>query len=250
MATSGTYTEHLNNLAVVSAALRKIGRLGDHETLADTDIRYTASVQALKLICKEYAAFGMPLWAIDQATIALSNFTTQAGITIGLSGATVTQVAPTRVIQVIRRDNTDPTNPQDQEMTIYEQDTYNFIPNKSGTGAPNFWTYYPHITSTVHPVRGTLKVWPLPDTTWQTNGSLIVRYQRPIQDVGTSTQDLEFPAEWQRAVVYALAYDIAPEYGIDINQRDRLRNDRDNLLLRAEAFGTEEGSYRIQPKKR
>ena len=250
MATSGTYTDQANNLAVIKAAFRKMGRLGDHESFADTDNRYTSGLAALKLIVKEYAALGMPLWAIEETSVALSNFTTAAGVTLGLSGATVTMVSPLRVLQVVRRDSVDSTDPQDLVLTPYEQDTYNTIPGKSITGAPNFYTYYPQNSATVYPVLSTLKVWPLPDTYWTTNGSLIVRYVRPLQDVGTSTQDLDFPAEWQRAIVYALAYDLAPEYGVDLNQRDRLMRDRDSLLKRAEEMGTEEGSFFIQPKKR
>lgn len=250
MATSGTYTDHANNLAVISSALRKIGRLGDHETLIDTDQRYVAALAALKLIAKEYSGFGMPLWGIEETTISLSSFTTSAGISLGLSGATVTQVSPLRITKVVRRDSVSATDPQDMPMEYYSQDDWLDIPNKSSEGAPNFWTFYPESEATVHPVKSILKVWPLPDTYWTTNGSLVVRYVRPIQDVGTSTQDLDFPAEWQRAIVYALAYDIAPDYGLDLNQRDRLRNDRDVLLARAEAQGQEEGSFLIQPRKR
>jgi len=50
MATSGTYADQANNLAVISAALRKINRLGDFETLGTSDPRYLAALAALKLI--------------------------------------------------------------------------------------------------------------------------------------------------------------------------------------------------------
>ncbi len=250
MATSGTYTDQLTNLQIISAALRKVNRLGDHETLGDTDTRYTNSLIALKLILKEFATSGMPLWAVEEATIAFSNFTTASGITIGLSGQTVTQVAPLKIVGAFRRDSVTATDPVDTPMTVYEQDTYNTIPNKSTTGTPNFYTYYPDGAGSANAATGTLKVWPLPDTYWTTNGSIVIRYQRPMQDAGTSAQNIEFPQEWHRAVVYALAYDIAPEYGLDINQRDRLMRDRDMIVAQAHSFGTEEGSFFFQPKKR
>ena len=245
MATSGTYTDNPNNLAVISAALRKINRLGDFETLADTDKRYLAGAAALKLICKEFATMGMPLWAINEVAIPFSNFTTIAGITIGLSGATITQVAPLKIIQALRRDTT--TN-IDVPMQIYTQDYFNSLSNKVITGAPVGFTYYP--TGPANTTKGTLKVWPLPDTYWTTNGSIYIRYQRPFQDVGTSTQELDFPQEWERAIVYALAYDLAPEYGLDMTQRGLLKGDRDMLLERALGFGTETGDFNIQPRKR
>lgn len=245
MATSGTYTDNPNNLAVISSALRKINRLGDFETLADTDKRYLAGAAALKLICKEFATMGMPLWAIDEVAIPMSNFTTIAGITIGLSGSTITQVAPLKIIQALRRDNTASI---DVPMQIYTQDYYNGLSKKSATGAPVGFTYYPKGPATA--TKGTLKVWPLPDTYWSTNGSVYIRYQRPFQDVGTSTQELDFPQEWERAIVYQLAYDLAPEYGLDMTQRTLLKADRDMLLDRALGFGTETGDFNIQPRKR
>lgn len=247
MATTGTYTDHANNLAVISAALRKINRLGDFETLTDTDVRYTAALAALKLICKEFSNFGMPLWAIDELAIPMSNFTTISGITIGLSGATVTNVPPLKIIQALRRDT---SSNIDVPMMVYTQDYFNSLSKKSTTGAPVGYTYYPADVSSVNPVKSTLKIWPLPDTTWQTNGQVYIRYQRPIQDVGTSTQDLDFPAEWQRAIVYTLAYDLAPEYGVDQSQRQQLKSDKDALVTQALSFMTEEGDFNIQPRKR
>lgn len=245
MATSGTYTDQANNLAVISAALRKINRLGDFETLGTSDPRYLSALAALKLICKEYATMGMPLWAINEVAIPFSNFTTIAGITIGLSGGTITQVAPLKIIQALRRDDTQDI---DVPIELYTQDYYNSLSNKAATGAPVGFTYYPK--GPADSTLGQLKVWPLPDSYWTTNGSIYIRYQRPFQDVGTSTQDLDFPQEWQRAVVYALAYDLAPEYGLDPTQRGMLKADRDFLYDRALGFGTEEGSLNIQPATR
>lgn len=247
MATSGTYSDHANNLAVISAALRKINRLGDFETLTTTDPRYLSGLAALKLVCKEFSNYGMPLWAIEELAINMSLFTTIDGITIATTGADVTNVAPMKVIQALRRDT---SSDIDVPMMLYTQDYYNSLSKKDVTGAPVGFVYYPTHVTTVHPVEGTLKIWPLPDTYWSTNGQVYIRYQRPIQDVGTSTQDLDFPAEWQRAVVFSLAYDLAPEYGLDINQRGALKGDRDMLVDRALSFMTEEGDFNIQPRLR
>lgn len=249
MATSGTYTDHANNIAVIGAALRKINRLGDFETLTDTDARYLAGLAALKLICKEFSNYGMPLWAIDELAIPMSNFTTAAGITIALTGGTITNVPPLKILQALRRDTlADPDI--DVPMMLYSADDYNNLPQKGVTGCPTGWVYYPADVSSVNPVKSTLKIWPLPDTYWSTNGQVYIRFQRPIQDVGTSTQDLDFPAEWQRAIVYALAYDLSPEYGLDISQRQALKGDRDQLVNNALSFMTEEGSLYLQPQKR
>lgn len=248
MATSGTYTDLPTNLAVISAALRKINRLGDFETLTDTDVRYTAALAALKVIVKEYATWGMPLWAINEVAIPMSNFTTTSGVTIGLS-KTIAQAAPLKIIQALRRDTLADI---DVPMEVYTNDYYNSLSMKEATGAPVGYFYQPFGPgSTTDPAYGVLKIWPLPDSSyWQTNGQVYIRYQRPFQDVGSSTANLDFPQEWSRAIIYSLAYDLAPEYGIDMTQRQMLKADRDQLVAQALSFGTEQGSFNIQPRLR
>lgn len=249
MATSGTYADQANNLVMISAALRKINRLGDFETLTTSDKRYLAGLAALKLLCKEFSNFGMPLWAIKELSIPFSNagFLDTNGVTLATAGADITNIAPMKVIQGVRRDNTQVI---DVPMMMYTQDYYNTLSKKAITGAPLGWVYYPTNTSVVTPVIGLLKVWPLPDSYWRTNGSIYIRYQRPIQDVGAETGDLDFPAEWQRAIVYSLAYDLAPEYGIDMNLRSALKADKEQLVAQALGFMTEEGDFNIQPRIR
>lgn len=250
MATTGTYADQANNLAIISAALRKINRLGDFETLTTSDKRYLAALAALKLLCKEFSNYGMPLWAIEELSIPFSNagFTDINGVTIATGGADITNVAPMKIYQAIRRDLN--CGYIDVPMNVYTQDYYNSLSKKGASGAPLGYTYYPTNTSVISPVVGLLKVWPLPDTYWQTNGVIYIRYQRPIQDVGVDTNDLDFPAEWQRAIVYSLAYDLAPEYGIDINLRSALKADKEQLVQQALGFMTEEGDFNIQPRIR
>lgn len=256
MATSGTYVDNPTNLQTISAALRKINRLGDFETLSTSDPRYTSALAALKLLCKSYAAYGMPLWAILEYRIPMSMFTSSLGITIGLTGGRVgfnyAAIAPLKVYQAYRNDS---SSDIDVPMQVYTNNYYNTLSNKEITGCPVGYTYYSIgpaqiINPAGEPQQGYLKIWPLPDTYWAANGYVVIRHQRPFQDVGAETKELDFPQEWMRAVTYALAYDLAPEYGVDQTQRQMLRQDRDLLLEQALGFGTEEGDYNIQPRIR
>lgn len=244
MATSGTYTFNDTVLSIVSGALRKINRLGDFETLGTSDPRYLAGKAALDPIIKSYHALGMPVWAIQDYEVPMSSITTSAGVTIGLS-ATVNTVAPLKIYQFIRRDT---SSDIDVPMELYTYDYFMSLANKEITGAPVGAFYQPR--GPANTTYGVLKVWPLPDTYWTTNGKVVIRYQRPFQDAGASTDNLDFPVEWNRCMIYTLAYDLAPEYGLDINQRVGLKKDRDELLNMALGFGTEEGSLFLQPQKR
>jgi hypothetical protein len=68
-------------------------------------------------------------------------------------------------------------------------------------------------------------------------------YQAPFADFDSSTDVVDFPQYWIRALKYGLADEIAMEYGYPIK-------DRQELMLRAEkykedalSFTQEEGSY-------
>ena len=87
-----------------------------------------------------------------------------------------------------------------------------------------------------------------PDSHWTTNGTLIIRYQRPFQDQVATTGEFDFPNYWIMALTYQLAYALAPDYGLDPTQRGFLNKDMKELVDEALGFGTEEGSFNIQPR--
>jgi hypothetical protein len=201
-----------------------------------------AAINCINPLIKQYMTFGMPVWAITESTISFSQLGTTAGVTIGLTGQTVNQVAPLKVIQGLRVDNlaviTVPLN-------IYTYEDYEILSNKGAIGAPVHVFYQPLRNS------GVIKVWPLPDAGyWQVNGSLYIRYHRPYQDFTVGTDEPDFPIEWTKALIYGLGYDLAPEYGIDTQQRQTLKADRDEAIESCLSFGTEEGGFYIQPRWR
>lgn len=244
MSTSGTYTFASSQSQVIQAALRKINVVGDYETLSTTDNRYVAAYNALNPLIKSFHKYGMPVWKITETTIPFTNLATTAGVTIGLFGQTLNQVAPLKVIQGLRVDNLSGIT---VPLNIYTYEDYEILSNKAAVGAPVHVFYQPLRNS------GLIKVWPLPDTTyWQPNGSLYIRYQVPYQDStsGAPSEELDFPIEWNKALIYALAYDLAPEYGLDTEQRQMLKRDKDEELETVLMFGTEEGSFYMQPRMR
>jgi len=243
LSTSGVYTYSTSQGGIIQAALRKINVAGDFETVATTDSRYIAAQNAINPLIKQYMAFGMPVWAVTELTIPFSTtgLNSTAGCTIGLTGQTVTSVAPLKVIQGLRVDNlSNITVP----LNIYTYEDYEILSNKAATGAPVHVFYQPLRNS------GIIKVWPLPDPTyWQVNGSLYIRYQRPYQDFTADTDEPDFPIEWNKVLIYGLAYDLAPEYGIDPMVRQTLKADRDDALNTLLMWGTEEGSFFMTPRQ-
>jgi len=254
MATSGTYTWATNTSTVINNAFRKITRLGDFESITAGDDRYDAGLLALNPILQKNAAHGMPMWAVVQHTAPFSTagLNTLNGTLIGI-GQTVNTVAPLKLIQAIRRDNTDPTDPIDVPLQIYTYDYYQSLSNKATPGTP-VGIFYQNVaaSSTGTPTVGRIKLWLLPDTYWTTtcNGELIIRYQRPFQDQVATTGEFDFPNYWIHALTYQLAYALAPDYGLDPTQRGFLKKDMDEEVELALEFGTETGSFCIQPRTR
>jgi hypothetical protein len=252
MATSGTYTWATNTSTVINNAFRKINRLGDFESITAGDDRYDAGLAALNPILQANAADGMPMWAVTETTIGFNTtgLNTLGGTLIGV-GQTINTVAPLKLLQAIRRDNTDPANPIDVPLEIYTYDYYNSLSQKASFGTP-VGIFYQNVaaSSTGTPTMGRIKLWLLPDTYWTTtcDGDLIIRYQRPFQDQVATTGEFDFPNYWIHALTYQLAYALAPDYGLDPTQRGFLAKDAKEAYDRALSFGTETGSFNIEPR--
>lgn len=242
MSTSNSYDYTTTRDQIITYAFRKIGALGDYETL-DT-VRRDAGIAALNPMIKAYAAKGMPLWAITEQYLPLTHWASSPTVTIGPGGTINQSVKPLKILQVSRRDNSVPTQPIDVDLNVYTYDEYRSLSNKYAQGTPIYYFYQPQA------YLGSLTLWNLPDTYWTTNGQLYIRYQRQFQDFDSSTDEPDFPVEWHEALIYNLAVRLAPEYGLSLNDRMTLKQEAKEYLDEALSNGTEEGSLYIFPEKR
>lgn len=242
MPTSNSYDFTSTRDSIISAAFRKIGALGDYESISTEKLN--VGIAALNPMIKALAAKGMPIWAITEQYINMSNWASSAAVTIG-PGAQINQnTKPLKILQAIRRDNTNTSSPVDTQMNIYTYENYQILSSKNATGAPVHLFYQPLAYT------GIITLWPRPDTTWQTNGQLYIRYHRPFQDFDAASDEPDFPVEWHEALIYQLAVRLASEYGLSLNDRLALKKEADDLLNDALGFGTEEGSLFIMPERR
>jgi hypothetical protein len=243
MATSGSYNWTVTRNDLIEQALRKIGALGDHTAVTADTNKLNVGIAAINPVLRHLATKGMPLWAMETVEVPFTSFTTTTPKTWGPAMDIVSAFRPLKVVNAIRRDSTDSTNPVDTSMLIEEYSAYQMQSSKATTGTPLFVYHKPNAYTS------TLSVWPLPDTNAIDNMSMVLWVHREFQDFDASTDEPDFPKEWVEPFIYALAYHLAPNYGLPPNDRGQLRNDRDSLIAAAEGFGTEEGSFRIQPRK-
>ena len=230
MATSGTTTWSLQRDAVISGALRKLSVLSGGSSPETYQINDAA--QALNAMVKGLQVDGMPVWAIKEYT-----FTTVANTStynIGNS-QTLNTPMPLKLVQAYRVENTGATN---TPLNIYTHYDYDLLPINSTTGEPVNIYYQPLST------YGVVKLWPTPI---DANTTITLIYQRPFEDMNSSTDDFDFPPYWTEALIYGLAWRLSPEYGIPLQDRQLLQKEAEYFHQQALSFGTEEGSWFFQP---
>ena len=229
MATSGSTNWTLNRSQVITGALRKLAVLpsGGTPTAAQT----ADASDALNALVKAFQADGMPLWKITSTDFVVTSGT--ASYNIG-PGYTVNTVKPLRVLQA----SYTVTNGNATPMNVYNRYDFNLLPNENAEGVPINLYYQPLR------IYGTIRLWPTPNDSTTT---ITVHYQAPYEDMDNSADDFDFPSEWIQALIYNLAWALAPEFGIPPTDRAILQKEANYWHDYALSMGTEEGSIFIQP---
>lgn len=232
MATSGDTTWQLQRDQIIAAALRKVG-FAEGETPNANQVNYAA--EALNALITSWRADGMPVWAMKTYTMPLT--ASVQDYIIGV-GQTINTPVPMKLVQAIRIGPGGTRVP----LNIYTDYDFKLLSNFSNTlGVPVQIYYQPRAT------EGTLRFWPIPDTTTASDYTIELTYQRPFEEFDTATDEPDFPSYWTRAIIYGLASDLAPEYGLPLNDRRTLKMEAKEFKDDALSFGTEEGSMTIRP---
>lgn len=229
LTTSNSTDWTLNRDQVIKSALRKLGVLPSGGTPSTAQVNDAAD--ALNALVKVFQADGMPLWKIASQT-----FTVTSGVstyTVG-PGLTVNIPKPLRIIQAFRA----PASGNNVPLNIYNRYDYNELPNTGTSGDPVNFYYQPLNTG------GRISLWPTPDTNTTT---VTFHYQSPYEDMDAAGNDFDFPSEWIQALIYNLAWVLAPEYGIPPNDRAILQKEAMYWHEYVLSMGSEEGSIFFQP---
>lgn len=237
MAVSGFANWTMTRDAIVAAALRKIGVISDGASATSSQL--TTAQEALNNVVFSLYAQGMPVWAMTTThfTPVLGQTVYPVGRTTGVDTNLIID-APLKVTQAWTRDNISNT---DIPMNIYTQYNYNLLSTKVNQGYPVHLWYQPQNQT------GTITIWPAPDQYTATNRSIYFVYQRPFDQFNSSTDTPDFPQVWLEPLIYSLAHRLAPEYGLATSDQDKLQQTADALIKNALDFGTEEGSFFMQP---
>lgn len=233
MSTSGTTSWSLPRDTIIGVALRKLGLIPSGGT--PTTHQISDAGDSLNAILKAFAADGLSLWKINSQTFTVVSGTST--YTVGPS-QTINCPKPLKITSAFWT----PSGGNNTPLNVYTRYDFNQLPQGSSiTGTPVDFYYQPGRVS------GTIRLWPTPND----NTTLITfNYTSYYEDMLSSANDFDLPAEWMMAVITKLAWVMAPEYGIPLLERAALQKDADYWHAYALSAGGEEGSIFLQPDGR
>lgn len=132
-------------------------------------------------------------------------------------------------------------NGNDSPVNTISRDTYNTFGQKSSQGTPV------EIMVDQQRTYADIYFYPTPSNIDQ---YAYIELGAPIQDVSTTTNELDLPAEWIEAIKYNLALRIAPEYGLTEAKYKRIKELAMYTFNDLEGWDQENASVYFQPEKR
>ena len=235
---STDYSIDRDNLIKASLRLIGVGSIDE----APTSSEITNAAVALNIMVKAWQADGLHLWQIREYSLAPLADTHKYPLGAAVPAASPVGYRPLRMVEVQYKNTSAGTV---IDMTELSRQEYNELPNKSTEGTPVQYFYDPQLTN------GNLYVWPEPDSTFVSDFTIEIQYNKPFDDMDvSSTDDFEFPQEWYEAIKWGLAARLAPEYGVPIQERQQLIREADGIKGTVMAWDVEPVSIYFSPKQR
>lgn len=235
MTTSNQTIYELDRDTIVKAAMRKVGALASGQTPSSQDYA-DAQVSLNALVAIFQKKHGMPLWAREDYTLTLVDGT--ASYTFGI-GQTINIPFPLTVHGITLENS---SGGKIDAIPVSKSEFDLLSTNASGT--PNSYMYQPRVN------YGVLSLWPTPDATAVSTYTCVITYQRPFEGFTASAETPDFPQEWQNALIYNLAYNLAPEYGLPKEDRLELKEAAKMYLEDAMDGSAENASLFFQVNRR
>jgi hypothetical protein len=194
---------------IVKKALQKIGVIADEETASASQLR--DGFEALNYMLDSWAGRSLLTTAQIQESFTLT--ANKGTYTIGATGADVTSSKPIEIISAYVQDSNSVAYP----VTVVPNDLYDSYYDQLITGEvtrPQALFYDPGVTQqTVQ--TGTIKLYPYPDNA--STYTLFINSEKAFTEFATLTDTVTFPPVYIRAIIYNLACELAPDYGVAIH---------------------------------
>ena len=148
----------------------------------------------------------------------------------------------TRPLKVIQASSFDYETDTEQPVNIISRDEWIRLSDKTPESDRVNQIYYdPQLT------RGVLYFYPR-----FRNGNSIIKiwFRRPLEDMDAAGDTLDYPQEWEAAVMWGLAASLGYEFGVPARKQTMLEGKATQERMLAESIGNEEGSVFFMPERR
>lgn len=187
-------------LNIITKAFQKIGVLAEGET--PNANQQSDGLDTLNLLIDSWA--GDTLLTVAEIE---ENFPLVVGTpayTIG-TGQTFNTTKPFSITKAFVRDS----NGYDRQLGIITRGIYQSYIDKDATGTPQTLFYDPGASQQANQA-GTLKVYPAPNAA----DTLYITSEKPFTEFSTVSDTVTFYPAYKRALIYNLAIELAPDYGV------------------------------------
>lgn len=185
----------LTRTQIITAALRKLGAIASGATPDSNQL--SDGADALNMMVKAWQNIGVRLWTVEWVNQTMT------------SGTSTYSPDPVLDIQraFVRRNN------NDYLVEVIGMQQYFDIPDKTDTGLCQKIAFNADRSSPE------IYTWPIPD-----NSTDVLHYLqvRKLQDFDAASDKPDSPSRWISALVWGLAAELSPEYGILLDKHDRL----------------------------
>ena len=180
---------------IIDRALRLIGAIasGDSPTAQES----ADGLISLNNLLESWQAEKLLVYALTDTAFTMT--AADASYTVGPAGNFALTPRPSAIENVyIRSSNVD------YPLELVDNDRWVAIADKTVTAEVPSKAYYEPSLAT-----GTLQLWPVPSAA----NSLHIVTWTPCSSLAALSTTVAFPQGWERALSYALAIEVAPEYG-------------------------------------
>jgi hypothetical protein len=230
MSTSGQTVWQMTRDEIISAALRKIGVIGEGVVANATQL--SEGQEALNTLIASFQTLGLQLW--KRVELPINVVAGQKDYFIGV-GQAINVSFPTKVLSAVLNVGTG----SEVDVEIRSNYDFNRLPS-TASGTPVSVKYQPFVN------YGVLSVWPTPDTGTYT---ITITSQKPLEVFTAGNETADFPQEWHNALIYGLALLLADEYGLPINDKQWYEKQAEKHLNTALSFGGEDTSLTLYPTR-
>lgn len=213
-----------NRNEIIAAAYRKIGVLSFGQEMDAEQLE--EGVFALNLVVQDWENRGVFLWCRQILTETLVAAT-----------ATYTPTDPA-IIAVERAFLRATSDSTDDEIEVLSLDDYMGITNKTDTGRPRVLHFNLKQSAS-------FTLWPIPDAAAAADYTLVYLGVSRLKDWDTAGGSGDIPSKYQRALVYDLAVELAPDHAVPSSERDRLQLQADNYFKIAKGADSDRSELEI-----